>query len=85
MNAKKFTQENGLQNVELEIGGKRESIQSILERFQTPIQCTSKLLEIRIHSMKRLMETNPMSPMTEMEYLRKIENLKITLNTLLEL
>jgi hypothetical protein len=72
MNAQKFVKENNLQNIEIEIGGKKESMLSILERFQQPITDACLQLENKASSTQRLMDTNPMSPMTEMEYKRII-------------
>lgn len=85
MNTQKFLKENKLQNIEIQIGDNRESMESILERFQSPIHIRIKEIEMRITSIKRLMDTQPMSPMTEMEYKREIREALETQKTLIEL
>lgn len=71
MNAQKFTKDNNLQNIKIRIGDKQESILLILERFQQPITDKIAILKNKIYSINKLMRTNPMSPMTEMEYIRE--------------
>ncbi len=73
MNAKKFTQENGMENISIEIKGKREPMEELLERFQHPIKEKINQLSLEINAVRVLMQRNPMSPMTEMEYLRDIK------------
>lgn len=85
MDAKKFVKENHLENISIEIDGKKESILSILDRFQMPIYDKSMDLSNLIKSKQLFMAKNPMSPMTEMEYIRQIEQYEKTLSTLLSL
>lgn len=82
MDAQKFVKKNKLQNIELEIDGKRESIESILERFQEPIKGRIEILRHKIETKKRVMDTQPMSPLTEMQYKREIVESQIIIETL---
>jgi len=85
MNAQKFVKENKLQNIELEIDGKRESILSILERFQQPIMKKSFDLDNTRIVKQRMLDNEPMSLMTEMQYKREIVECGLIIKTLMEL
>ena len=85
MNAQKFVKRNKMEHISIEISGNRETMESILERFQEPIKGRIAILRDNIETKKRVMNTQPMSLMTEMQYKREIVESQMIIETLEEL
>jgi len=85
MNAQKFAEKNNLLNIKLEIDGSRETIISVLERFQEPIKKEIEYFKNKILAINRMIELTPMSPLTELGYIKEINEIRNVILILKEL
>lgn len=82
-NTKQWIEKNGFAGISFEKSdGKRETMESVLNRFMSPVEMKKTELERQIHQHEMDLRLLDMSPMTEFNMKVQLDKLKFALDVL---